>query len=378
VAFQPGVGSSSMPRYRTLQRMGLADNDTDFPDESRKYIPMLWEYHKYQSFVLRDGPNNNTLSDGILAYGKPRTIQEYVARAQLICLQQYQSLFEGFTSKMFDRREVGGKTAVIMWKTQSPWPALRGFLYDWWLGGTGSLDGVRGGTGGRYRSLKVQLNLATMQVEIVNRGRQSHPETSNVTLAWYTLEGACVLLQSGLLIEKVDASSVARSNSPVQLPTTSESFKVFFVQVYSNPIFDTSWYWMAFNSQGKGFSHNYTELGAWRDNGPYPKISGSVVNIILDDTGFWWEATLVVNVDAQGGALAFAPSFSAQDSNGTELLPFFAQSPTVLIGVTNIPVYSRLDKKGVCVTKISCDFWAGESLDITVDDSACSKYTSIS
>lgn len=101
-AFQPEVGSSGMPRYRSLQRMGLAENETDFPDESRKYVPMLWEYHKYQSFVLRDVVNNNTFSDGIVAYGKPRTVQEYVARAQLLCLQQYQSLFEGFTSKMFD------------------------------------------------------------------------------------------------------------------------------------------------------------------------------------------------------------------------------------------------------------------------------------
>jgi hypothetical protein len=34
-------------------------------------------------------------------------------------------------------------TAVIMWKSQSPWPALRGGLYDWYLAQTGGFYGVR-------------------------------------------------------------------------------------------------------------------------------------------------------------------------------------------------------------------------------------------
>jgi mannosylglycoprotein endo-beta-mannosidase len=374
-AFQPEVGSSGMPRFHTLQRMGLAENETDFPNESLKYVPTLWKYHNYQGFVLRDVANNNTLSDGIVAYGEPHSIQDYVARAQLVCLQQYQSLFEGFSSKMFDRKEAGGKTAVIMWKTQSPWPSLRGFLYDWWLDGTGSLDGVRAGTGGRNKSLKLQLNLATMCVEIVNRGRQTYSETSNVTVAWYALNGTNVLLQNGILVDPASVNGVARSHYPVQIPNSDEPGKVFFAQVSSNPDLDSSWYWMAFNSTGDGFSYDYAELGAWRDNGPFPKVSGFLHNVTLDDTGFWWEATLVVTVDPLGGSLAFAPSFSAQDSNGKHLLPLFADSPTVLIGATTIPLRVKLQEKRACVKKISCDFWAGGSLEILIDELVCGMWS---
>ena len=58
------------------------------------------------------------------------------------CLQfrQYQALFEGYTSGMWT-----WYSAVVMWKTASPWPALRGALYDSYLATTGGLWGVRAG-----------------------------------------------------------------------------------------------------------------------------------------------------------------------------------------------------------------------------------------
>jgi hypothetical protein len=63
---------------------------------------------------------------------------EYCLRAQLVQYTQYRSLFESYKGKMFE-----WYTAVIMWKSQGPWPALRGGLYDWYLAQTGGFYGVR-------------------------------------------------------------------------------------------------------------------------------------------------------------------------------------------------------------------------------------------
>ena len=76
-------------------------------------------------------------------YGQPSDLEGYIVRANMACAQQYQALFEGFSGKAFGSKEEGGKTGVILWKSQSPWPALRGFIYDWWLEAVGMGDGVR-------------------------------------------------------------------------------------------------------------------------------------------------------------------------------------------------------------------------------------------
>lgn len=63
---------------------------------------------------------------------------EYTVRAQLVQFTQFRTLFESFRFKMFE-----WYTAVLFWKSQSPWPSLRGGLYDWYLGMTGGYYGVR-------------------------------------------------------------------------------------------------------------------------------------------------------------------------------------------------------------------------------------------
>ena len=52
-----------------------------------------------------------------------------------------------------------------MWKTQSPWPSLRGFLYDWYLHPTGGFYGVREATKGVH----AQLDFRTRRIIVVNR-----------------------------------------------------------------------------------------------------------------------------------------------------------------------------------------------------------------
>ncbi|HEY0272906.1 MAG TPA: glycosyl hydrolase, partial [Chitinophaga sp.] len=79
--------------------------------------------------------------------------------AQLINYDQYRALMEGFSSHMWD-----WYTGVIIWKTQNPWSALRGQMYDYYLDPNACLYGLR--TGGR--PLHVMYNPVEGMVEIVN------------------------------------------------------------------------------------------------------------------------------------------------------------------------------------------------------------------
>lgn len=53
---------------------------------------------------------------------------------------QYRGLMEGFSSHMWD-----WYTGVIIWKTQNPWTALRGQMYDYYLDPNACLYGTRKG-----------------------------------------------------------------------------------------------------------------------------------------------------------------------------------------------------------------------------------------
>merc|ERR1719487_3041493 len=93
--------------------------------------------------------------------GAPANASEFALRAQIVQFMQYRMLFEGFSQFMWKYY-----SGVLMWKSQSPWPSLRGFLYDWYLHPTGGFYGVRAavGTGVPHG----QLDLKTRRIYVVN------------------------------------------------------------------------------------------------------------------------------------------------------------------------------------------------------------------
>ena len=186
VAFQPEVGGSSMVRLSGLKRMGLADAGS-YPGRFDADTPDLWSFHKFQGYTY-SGPDGEE-RDAIWDYGPPASLSGYVARANMACAQQYQALFEGFSAKAFGPAASGGKTGVILWKSQSPWPALRGFIYDWWLESVGMGDGVRLGLGGGGR-WKAQLDLSEGGgVDVVNRGPEPLVGGGKVDVSAFTFKG---------------------------------------------------------------------------------------------------------------------------------------------------------------------------------------------
>jgi hypothetical protein len=108
----------------------------------------VWDYHKYIGY------------DGAIApYGEPTDARDFGKKAQLVNYDQYRALMEGFTSHMWD-----WYTGTIIWKTQNPWTALRGQMYDYYLDPNACLYGLHNGS----EPLHIMFNPVDSMVMVAN------------------------------------------------------------------------------------------------------------------------------------------------------------------------------------------------------------------
>lgn len=145
--FNSEVGSVGVGDLASLQRF-MPEENLVMPDYRNKRTDSVWEYHKYI-------PYENYHE----AYGKQKDIEQWANTAQLINYDQYRALMEGFSAHMWD-----WYTGVIIWKTQNPWTALRGQMYDYYLDPNACLYGLRTGS----KPLHVMYDPVKGMVEIVN------------------------------------------------------------------------------------------------------------------------------------------------------------------------------------------------------------------
>ncbi len=111
-------------------------------------VDSMWTYHTYIGY-----------EQYLLPYGAPKTVQDFGLKAQLVNYDQYRALMEGFSAHMWD-----WYTGSIIWKTQNPWTALRGQMYDYYLDPNACLYGLRAGS----EPLHAMFNPADSTVMITN------------------------------------------------------------------------------------------------------------------------------------------------------------------------------------------------------------------
>jgi mannosylglycoprotein endo-beta-mannosidase len=139
-----------------------------FPQYANKKVDSVWEYHKYIGYDQYIDP-----------YGAPKDIADFARKAQLVNYDQYRALAEGFSNRMWE-----WYTGFIIWKTQNPWTALRGQMYDYYLDPNACLFGLRNGS----EPLHVMCNPTNGMVTIVNN---SFEEQRNMMLVvkFYEISG---------------------------------------------------------------------------------------------------------------------------------------------------------------------------------------------
>lgn len=144
--FNSEIGSVGTGDYESLKRF-IPEANLIAPQYPNK-IDSVWEYHKYIGY-----------DQYIKPYGEAKNVQDFAQKAQLVNYNQYRALMEGFSAHMWD-----WYTGSIIWKTQNPWTALRGQMYDYYLDVNAALYGLRSGS----EPLHIMLNPADSMITIVN------------------------------------------------------------------------------------------------------------------------------------------------------------------------------------------------------------------
>ncbi len=142
------IGSVGVGDYASLQRFIPEKNLV--PPANDKTVDSVWQYHKYIGYGTQ-----------VKRYGDVKDAADFALKAQLVNYDQYRALAEGFAAHMWN-----WYTGVIIWKTQNPWTALRGQMYDYYLDVNACLYGLRKGG----ESLHIMFNPADSSVYLVNNG----------------------------------------------------------------------------------------------------------------------------------------------------------------------------------------------------------------
>jgi mannosylglycoprotein endo-beta-mannosidase len=145
----------------------------------------VWDYHKYIGYDASIEP-----------YGKAKDVKDFAAKAQLVNYNQYRALMEGFSAHMWD-----WYTGVIIWKTQNPWTAMRGQMYDYYLDPNACLYGLHNGS----EPLHVMYNPLNGMVTIVNNTFTTKRDLM-LSIKTYDMQGKEKLLTQ--VFEEIQPQSV--------------------------------------------------------------------------------------------------------------------------------------------------------------------------
>ncbi|HEY4337735.1 MAG TPA: glycoside hydrolase family 2 TIM barrel-domain containing protein [Puia sp.] len=153
--FNSEIGSIGTGDYESLQRFIPADHLTapvyhGKGKDGEGTADAIWSYHKYIGY-----------DSSVYAYGPVKDLRDFAEKAQLVNYDQYRALMEGFSAHMWD-----WYTGTIIWKTQNPWTALRGQMYDYYLDPNACLYGLHSGS----EPLHIMYDPVTGMTMIANNG----------------------------------------------------------------------------------------------------------------------------------------------------------------------------------------------------------------
>lgn len=282
--FNPELGSVGIPEARAMRAIMSEQDFNQFPRANLRWLNPVWEYHKYISY-----------DQHIARYGEPKTGEEFCDIAQLINYNQYRAFMEGWTSHMWD-----WYTGVLIWKTQNPWTALRGQMYDWYLDQNACYYGTRKGC----EPLHIQFNLKTTAVEITNTTLDSYPKLM-ARARWYSLDGK-------ILDEKtVDVAVVTNGVTPVfEAPQPKGINGAYFLRLQladGNKVLSDNVYWQSIQP------NNYTSLARL----PKSDAKNSVSLASTGNNNYQAE----VKIKANGTISFFNRIYVLNNKTGQRILP---------------------------------------------------------
>jgi beta-galactosidase/beta-glucuronidase len=227
--FNSEVGSVGTGDYTSLERFIPANNLVPpyyDPKGHQWVVDSVWKYHKYSGY-----------DSSVLAYGAVKDCKDFARKAQLVNYNQYRALIEGYAAHMWD-----WYTGVIIWKTQNPWTALVGQMYDVYLDPNACLFGLREGA----QPVHVMYDPIKRNIEVLNNGFKATP-VLEVAAFLADLKGD-IVARADTYITVPASKVVVSSKVPAKWDSLRKSGGYFYGMVVTDTtldsVYDHNMYWM--------------------------------------------------------------------------------------------------------------------------------------
>ena len=231
--FNSEIGSVGVGDYESLERFMPKENLTVPVYHSKE--DSIWRYHKYIGY-----------DSTVYKYGVIKDLKDFTLKAQLVNYDQYRALMEGFGSHMWE-----WYTGSIIWKTQNPWTALRGQMYDYYLDVNACLYGLHNGS----EPLHVMFDPIENMIMIVNNTFSFHRDMMLEVKA-YNKDGKEKILTQ--VYEEIGPSTVRKyidmTNAINKLRKEEGTFLLLRLLDNNRQAISENFYWLP-DAQG-----NYTGL----------------------------------------------------------------------------------------------------------------------
>lgn len=232
--FNSEVGSVGVGDIESLKRIIPEANliaPEYNPTTRREKVDSVWKYHTYIGY-----------ENSINKYGKVKDVRDWAEKAQLVNYDQYRALIEGYSSRMWD-----WYTGTMIWKTQNPWSAMRGQMYDYYLDPNAGLYGLHNGS----EPVHIMYNPVDTAVSIVNN-TFSKLKNITATVKIYTISGEVKPVTT--LVKELPASGVVSLLSIkaeiAEAATDKGAFLALRLTDATKKIISDNVYWLA-DSKGE-------------------------------------------------------------------------------------------------------------------------------
>lgn len=290
---ETGIGLN-MPQLSSIKKM--------IPEDELWPAGSAWDYHcTASSSAMNTTDFIETVMDA--EYGKPATLEEYVARAHAIDYDATRAMFEAF------RCNIPTSTGIIQWMLNSAWPALYWQLYDWYMMPTAGYYGTKKAC----EPVQLIYNYKDKSVYVVNESGKDCRLTAQIEIYDST---------SKLICDKsIDvAAADNRSEKIFQLPghdggiflalELSDDGKAVADNFYCIPAENNSY-------DNKEATWYYTPIAKYADMTFVSSLPEAEVKMSTRRTAEGYEVTLTNNSDV----ISYQNILRIEDGNGEVIVP---------------------------------------------------------
>ena len=252
-------------------------------------------------------------------YGQPKSLEDYVAKAQLENYDNVRAQFEAFNAHMSAAKP---STGVIYWMLNNAWPSLHWHLYDYFLNPAGAYFGARIAN----EPVHIQYSYDTRAIMLVNH-TLNNERGLQATIRVRNLDGG---VRYEKHLQDVDLAGNG-TRQLLTLPAVAGLSRVYFIELdlasdSGQPI-SRNVYWLSTQTDQLDWANSnwyLTPVTQYADFTPLQSLSTvtSEVRATLRHEGAEDIATITLTVPPSSKAVALFQHVSIKRSaNGEPILP---------------------------------------------------------